>query len=283
VAAASGTPSTASTPAASFSFVNGDFEDGTSGWQKYGGELRDVNSPRRGGSGAGAFISTTSSTKWVYQTVRIDPGTVYEFQGHVRPDAGVLESYLRISWYASADGSGRALATDDSAARVSGGSGAFVHLTTGGRTPPAQARSARLRVMLAPAGAGAAIVHLDDFAFGVAPTSAAPLPASTAVALDDPPEVAEAPPETTPAPESRPPVSATAAPAASSTAVSATGTAGTGIAPTAPSGEGHASPPQSEPPSDDDEGQPWEILLASAVVLVIAVGGSYLLAKRPPG
>jgi hypothetical protein len=177
------TPSTAAGGNAGMRFVNGGFEDELDGWQKFGGELQAVDAPRRAGSSAALFSSSTESTKWTFQTVRVDEEESYAFAGYVQAVSGVEASYLRISWYESADGSGAAIATDDSTATVSGSTAGFVHLTTGPRTPPAGARSARLRVMLAPVSAAPASLYLDDFSFG--PATAAlptftPTPASTA-------------------------------------------------------------------------------------------------------
>jgi hypothetical protein len=175
----------------SLSFVNGGFEDGVLGWQKFGGELAAVGQPRRNGNRAGAFTSATTSTKWAFQTVAIDPAATYEFAGHLRTDSGVGAAYLRISWYASGDGSGQALATDDSTSSLGPASGSFVYLTTGPRRPPPTARSARLRVMLAPQGTGQATLHLDDFSFGPAtlPANQAP-PPSVAAEPDEPAAIA---------------------------------------------------------------------------------------------
>lgn len=181
-AAATGGPATA-TPSSQSSagatsdqdFRNGGFEDGTEGWQKFGGELRSVSSPKRSGEHAGAFVSSTSSTKWAYQVVAVDPALAYEFSGYLHTAGAVSEAYLRISWYGSADGSGQAVATDDSTSRLNGAGDAFVFLTTGAVRPPSGARSARPRVMLAPAGSETATLYLDDFDF-VTTTAAAGAP-----------------------------------------------------------------------------------------------------------
>ena len=112
------TPTAAQAAAAGgFSFVNGGFEEGLRGWQKYGGELRAIGNPHRNGNGAAALTSATTSTKWAFQVVAIDPAGAYEFSGYLLPGANVSAAYLRISWYDAPDGSGRALATDDSAIR----------------------------------------------------------------------------------------------------------------------------------------------------------------------
>jgi hypothetical protein len=180
-----------------FRFINGGFEDETSGWQKFGGELDAVASPRRSGSHAGVLISTTTSTKWAFQVVAIEPALTYEFAGYLQTGAAVAAAYLRISWYEAGDGSGSAIATDDSTTRLSGASSGFVFLTTGVRAPPIQARTARVRVLLTPTAADTAAVYMDDLSFGpVAVNAAQPPPApSTIAALDEP---AEAPSQSLP-------------------------------------------------------------------------------------
>jgi hypothetical protein len=194
------------------SIANGGFEFGLAPWQKFGGELAVVAAPAYSGSAAGSFTSATSSTKWAYQVVRIAPGGVYEFSGHLLTGDGIAESYLRVSWYASADGSGRALGNSDSTARLGGGSAPYTALTTGPVRAPPGANSARLRVMLAPSGAASAVLYLDEMAFG---PSAAPPPASAVVstptpeddAIDDPaPASGIAPPV---APAGSPPAATT--------------------------------------------------------------------------
>ena len=173
---------------------NGGFEEGTADWRKFGGELGLSTDAARSGRAAGAFVSSTESTKWAFQVVRVDPGLAYEFEGHVRAGAGIAEAYLRVSWYASDDGSGSALASTDSIRRLSGATDEYVLLDTGAIQPPPLAHSARARVMLAPASSAAATIYLDDFSFGVAAvvastTTATPSPATpptTAVAgIDD--------------------------------------------------------------------------------------------------
>lgn len=193
--------------------VNGGFEEGVSPWQKFGGTLQAVSAPARSGQGSGAFSSSTTSTKWAYQVVRVQPGATYEFTGYVRVGQGVAESYLRVSWYASGDGSGTTMGSVDSTQKLAAGSD-FVLLTTGAIEAPPGANSARVRVMLAPAGAGPASIYLDDFAFG--PSQAA-APASAALVPPSPEDDATEPP---PASSSAPSSAAPAASAAESPAAS---------------------------------------------------------------
>jgi hypothetical protein len=172
-------------------FENGGFEEETAAWRKNGGEVETVSSPRRSGAAAGRFSSESSATSWLYQAIAIDETQSYEFGGALMPEGTAYEAYLRISWYASGDGSGSLISSDDSTSRVSNGSSSFTWLTTGPINPPPGANSARLRVMLAPGGGGEAVVYLDDFALTtgplVAPTSsptAAPAATQTARAVE---------------------------------------------------------------------------------------------------
>ncbi len=187
------TPTPTSTPiseavaAGDLQFVNGGFEQGLLGWQRYGGDLQSVSSPTHSGAGAAMLSSNTTSTKWAYQVVAIDPTKAYEFNGYVRPSSGVKSAYLRISWYEASDGGGSAISTDDST-KLSGAN-EYSYVTTGGIAPPPTAHSARLRVMLAPDSASTATVHLDDLSFVL--TTAA-RPASKTAALDEPVETAAA-------------------------------------------------------------------------------------------
>ncbi len=161
------------TPSPGLVFVNGDFSDGLYGWQKYGGSLS-------ASGGAGVLSSESASTKWAYETVAVDPGSYYEFSASLKPDDGVASAYLRVSWYAAGDGSGSALDTTDSTEKIAGPSASYQSVTTGAVAPPSSAHSARLRVMLSPAGAGSATLYFDDVSFGVtaAPT-ATPQPTAT--------------------------------------------------------------------------------------------------------
>jgi hypothetical protein len=169
------------TSAPSLAFTNGGFEDSTSGWRTNGGEIEAVESPRRSGSAAGRFSSDSTATSWLYQVIAIEPSQAYEFQGALWAEGGVAEAYLRVSWYGSGDGSGQLISSNDSTTRTGGGESSFVWLTTGPMNPPSGAHSARLRVMVAPAG-GEAVVYLDDISL-----STGPLVAATASATAAPP------------------------------------------------------------------------------------------------
>lgn len=188
------TPTPSRTPAASatvppaaaghgLDFANGGFEEATEGvpvrWEKYGGELTGTSSPVRTGSMAARFTSSTGSLKWMYQTVSVTSGGGYEFGAWVwHDDGGVASAYLRISWYASDDGGGEAMSTVDSTTRLEAPAAEWQHLTTGGVAAPAGARSAKLRIMLAPRGEAQAALYVDDATFGPATVAASAPPPS---------------------------------------------------------------------------------------------------------
>jgi hypothetical protein len=275
----SSTPRPTSTPASSaaapgFELTNGGFEEGLRGWSKFGGTLEAIDEPVQGGLRAGQLSSTTGSTKWAYQTVLIDPARFYEFDGYVGSDAGVSRAYLRISWYASSDGSGTALSTSDSTATIAGDS-AYTYLSTGPVRPPDGAHSARPRVVMTPFGAGAASIVFDDLGVGPAEPPVEPVaeaePASdeTVAAANDAPPVA--PPANTADDTRRPDA---AAPESTSPAMTAAVRSGSGSAPpdVLPSGP-------LEPSRRRDRGVPltW---LAVASGFVVVAGLSYWQGKR---
>lgn len=185
------------TAAPGFELVNGSFEEGLRGWSKFGGTLDAVDAPVRSGLHAGQLTSATDATKWAYQTLLVDASRYYEFDGYVGSDAGVSRAYLRISWYASSDGSGTALSTSDSTAAISGAS-LYTYLSTGPVLPPDGAHSARPRVVITPLGAAAASIVFDDLWFGpVEPpaepeTESGPTPDESVAAATEEPPVAPA-------------------------------------------------------------------------------------------
>ncbi|MEZ4552960.1 MAG: lamin tail domain-containing protein [Dehalococcoidia bacterium] len=182
------TPATTSTPAATASptstvpaapvppevprvfdvLMNGDFSSGLYGWSDIGADVEVVG-------GAARMSSASTSTKYLYQTVRVTPGGWYEGGAHLALGAGVDAAWVRIGWYASGDGSGSQLATVDAPA-LSSGAGA---VRTGAVQAPNEAHTAQVRVMLRPLSGSAAELAVDDVWFG--PTSSPPpTPAATA-------------------------------------------------------------------------------------------------------
>ena len=150
---------------------NGDFEDaGSEGrpsfWQKYGGELARTNAVRFEGQFAAAFSSQTNSTKWVYQVVTVQGGSAYLLSGYaLKADPAVAGAYLRLSWYASPDGSGQAIDSADSTERLTDDSPQFRFLTTGAVVAPAEAASAKARLMLDPVGEAPGTAYFDAVIF----------------------------------------------------------------------------------------------------------------------
>jgi hypothetical protein len=279
-------------------FVNGGFEEGLRGWQRYGGELLPVGSPKRSGGGAAALTSGSGSTKWVYQEVAIDPARAYEFSGYLRPSPGVKSSYLRISWYESADGSGRALSTDDSVIKLAGSSEAFLYVSTGGIAPPVAARSARLRVMLAPEGMVGTSLYMDDLAFF--PTTVTPRAASNANEPDDPVETPAATQTPSPVPSGTAMAQTVATPAPAEPTASKTVAPGGSLArsvaratstPKRPavaevSGIRSDIPVEATAPPDklrqvrEQGGRSKFVWLAAAIAAVISFSGAYLGSTR---
>jgi len=160
----------ASTPTTAL--VNGSFEEADDegrplGWRKYGGELARSSAARWEGQFAAAFISRTTSTKWAFQTVAIQGGKAYVLSGYaLKNDASVEGAYLRLSWYASPDGSGRAIDNVDSTTRLTDDSPDFRLLTTGPVAAPAEAASAKVRLMLDPVSEAEGKVYFDAISFG---------------------------------------------------------------------------------------------------------------------
>ena len=263
------------TPQPSLVFRNGSFEDGSTGWQKFGGELGVTDAPRVSGLRAGVLSSSTASTKWAYQTVAIDPLRHYQFSGHLQAGSGVSSALLRISWYATPDGSGEALSTTDSTASISGGTAGYVLLTTGPVQPPADAKTARPRVLLMPEGAAEATLYMDDLDFLVveaatatpAATSTPPIAISTVAPAAATPTALRtavvASVVTTPAVSPEP----TRLSEVSSTRLVAT--------PTAVSEVGGV---RTEPPADG-RGVPL-IWLVGTGALVVGLGGAYVQKRR---
>ena len=149
--------------------MNGGFEqvrdDGTPyGWRKVGGQMGTSATNKAEGQRSATLISHTGSTKWLYQSVSVQGGRHYRLTAKaLKGDAGVKEVLLRLSWYASADGSGSQLDTADSEP-LADDSPQFAGLDTGAVQAPAQARSARARLMMRPASA-AATAYFDDVRF----------------------------------------------------------------------------------------------------------------------
>ena len=111
------------------------------------------------------MLSRTESTKWLYQTVSVEGGTYYRLQAMaLKNDPAAREVLLRVSWYASADGSGSQISTVDSPA-LAEDSPEFVELDTGPVRAPPEARSAKVRLLLRPTSTTSVVVYFDDVRF----------------------------------------------------------------------------------------------------------------------
>ncbi|KAA0231990.1 hypothetical protein EDM76_10530 [bacterium] len=131
--------------------VNGGFELAAEGkphyWSKYGGEI-GLEGAAFEGSYAATLTSETTSTKWLYQAVRVRPGAWYRSTAMGRMSVGSGEVFLRLTWYESEDGSGTAIDSADSET-APGRNWALLSVTA---RAPAGANSVRVRLMLRPGG-----------------------------------------------------------------------------------------------------------------------------------
>lgn len=192
--------------------VNGGFEavPPLFGWSNVGGAASQ--SGGYGGSGQVALLTSQSTaTKWLTQTVRVTPGGWYRAGASLRPLAGAESAWVRVAWYAAADGSGRQLSYADSEL-ATGLPSAMVATSTGAMSAPAEAHSARVRLMLRPVGSGTAALAMDSVTFEptTAPPPTAPatvLPTATATPTPSPT------PSPTPTPTPTPPPTASPSPA----------------------------------------------------------------------
>jgi hypothetical protein len=148
-------------------------EDGTPyGWHKVGGEFSADDTSPAEGSLALMMRSDTTSTKWVHQAVSVTGSRWYEFTGFGSAPGSGTETFLRVSWYASKDGSGSALSSVDSSTSITGPASGYHFLTTGPVQAPPDALSVRLRLMLRPSGPTPIVAYFDSLTFGI--TSAPP-------------------------------------------------------------------------------------------------------------
>lgn len=196
-----------STPTPPAAPVNGGFEEADDegrplGWRKYGGELQRSSAARWEGQFAAAFTSRTASTKWAFQTVAVEGGKAYVLSGYaLKNDANVQSAYLRLSWYASRDGSGRAIDSVDSTTCLADDSSDFRFLSSEPVVAPAEAASAKVRLMLDPVSEAEGRVYFDAISFE---ETTMPLPTQTAVPSPAPTEIAT-PPGATQTPTPPPP------------------------------------------------------------------------------
>ncbi len=168
---AEATPLPAVEPVVFPHLVNAGFEelrgDGTPfGWRKQGGDMMTVVEPRTEGSRALMLRSETSSTKWAYQTIAVQGGAYYDASVQAFAGPGSESVLLRVSWYASADGSGQAIDSTDSSKDTHPDDGGFRRLAAGPVQAPSGAQTAKVRLMLRPLSEARAEAYFDDARFG---------------------------------------------------------------------------------------------------------------------
>ena len=164
--------------------TNGGFEDLDGdgmpyGWRKAGGQVSVASEPRLEGSRALRFASASTSTKWVYQTVLAEPGAHYQASAYgLRNSQAVEALFLRLSWYATENGSGTAIGSADSLDLLSTDAPTFRSLTTGPVEAPPGARSVKVRLMLRPVSDAPVAAYFDDVRLTRVPPPAvtAPVP-----------------------------------------------------------------------------------------------------------
>lgn len=186
---------------------NGGFElvrdNAPAGWSKYGGTLASAEFGVYEGAWAAALISTTASTKWVHQVVPVTGGGWYRGTSMGTITSGKGELFIRMSWYASPDGSGSLIDQVDSNV-VSGYEWAM--LDTGAVRAPAGAKSVRFRLVLRPAEPATAMFDAAVLTMTEAPTPTPtpppPTATSTAPLPDEPP--GDRPPPSPPPTTARP-------------------------------------------------------------------------------
>jgi hypothetical protein len=164
---------------------------------------------------AACLDSDTASTKWLHQPVPVEPDQWYAATAWATANGG--EAFLRVTWCTTTDGTGAGARNDDSSPIT----GDWSQLTTGPIRAPVDARSARVRLMLRPAGTATAC--FDDAHFDTVdepPPTPTPTPRATATTA-----AASASPTPRP-PPSRPTQPAPGAPAPSN--------GGAGASPVAP-------------------------------------------------
>ena len=199
------TPTPAPTPAPlpGTALRNANFEQGVAGWSVTRGRL-SVASLIDGQGTSLLLTAEDAATAWVQQTVAVSPEGWFAASALLAPLDGIEAAWIRIAWYASDDGSGAQLSTEDSPAVASVApnaltrAGGYEVVSTGPVRAPAEAHSARVRILLRAATERGATVVIDDVTFEAAePAEAAPhTPAPAARARTSPAETS------TPAPAS---------------------------------------------------------------------------------
>lgn len=122
-------------------------------WDNFGGIFAWSANGGVDDSASASLISLTSSVKWVFQVVPVEPGAWYEASALARITSGAGQAWIDILWYPTADGSGQNIGATESDPATSN---TFARLDTGPFRAPGAARTARFRLMLDGAAASAA-------------------------------------------------------------------------------------------------------------------------------
>ena len=162
---------------------NPGFEEGTDGWQSYGGTLTYKNNPVHTGSRA-AFLFATEAEACIYQTVHVLAGHTYIFSGWEYQN-NIYEPIilLQISWYDDENGTGEEISQNDSIG-ILYYPNKYSFLTTGTCVAPTNALSATVKGIVRIAAPDQfASVYFDDMSFlEITPTptpTPTPMPSPT--------------------------------------------------------------------------------------------------------
>ncbi|MFA7297719.1 MAG: hypothetical protein WC211_11150, partial [Dehalococcoidia bacterium] len=168
---------TAAAPRVYEALVNGGFDTTAplDGWQRSGGTASVVPPGLDGAGRAAMLVSESESTKWLTQTVVVEPGAWYGARALFKLLGEASAGWLRVAWYASADGEGTQLAIADSDLVTAREAVTGVQLAA--VQAPSTALTARVRLMLRPVGGEFAALLADNVAFT---RTAAPLPTPVA-------------------------------------------------------------------------------------------------------
>ena len=131
------------------------------GWAKNGGTL-GIDANAAAGDWAATLHSATSSTKWIHQAVPVNGGDWYRVLADARVATGNGAVFVRVSWYASRDGSGSMIGYDDSSLTQAR---QWTRLTGGPLQAPEAANSARVRLMLRPDSSADVVAAFDNVVF----------------------------------------------------------------------------------------------------------------------
>jgi hypothetical protein len=167
---------------------NGAFEFASEGvplyWDNFGGELRWADTGGSAGSAAASLISTTASTKWIFQVVEVRGGAWYAASARGAVTAGEAEVAIGLLWYPTFDASQENIGSDESEGSTSP---SWSQLATGPVQAPPGARTVRFRLMLRADFASS--VAFDDASLVEVPAPAGtPPPGSPSPAQSPPPE-----------------------------------------------------------------------------------------------